>query len=133
MKLTRNQWMHLLGWVVVILLVQIALLIIPQYAPFIFGVGTGAFIIGFILRALSLYPGKSEPPILDLSSGLLGLIATILFLPKEVINIPVNIPIRLSLFIPPVVLLPHIVYIITNKTVGRFWLSGFSKYIGEYK
>lgn len=122
MNLTRNQWEHLLVWAITILPIEILLLIFPQYAWILFGLGGGTFIGGFIFRILKIYPGKSEPLIIDLLTGLLGLIASILFAPWELIGISK----RFLLTVPPLVLLPHIVNIIADKTLEKSWVSSFT-------
>lgn len=109
LELSRGQRNHLLKWLVIILTMEVILFFFPVLAWKAFLTLGMAFLIGFLLRVLGFYPGKYEPPILDLLSGALAFMCAIGSFAAK------NSPLISGLFIvlaPPFALIPHFVYII---------------------
>lgn len=107
--LSDNQFRTLLMWFLCILAVEIIMLIFNKKLPLIYAVIGGVFLVGFLLRLLNIYPGKSEPVILDL---LAFFIAFIMGGAAYTLN---NSPFRyLLIFISSLIVIPHIIYIITK-------------------
>jgi len=111
---TRNQKDHLVQWVIIIAIVELILLAFPVLACAMFLIGGAAFLVGFVLRMFNAYPGKDEPLLLDVLSGLLALaggVGCLLFNTSPLVVI-------LRLATPPVAVLPHFIYIICNSDLG---------------
>ena len=108
-ELSRIQRNHLLKWLAIIVVVEAILFFFPFLAwKALLALGI-AFWVGFLLRALGIYPGKYEPLILDLLSGALALICGVwCFVAGKTDGI-----VRLFILLaPPFALIPHFVYII---------------------
>jgi hypothetical protein len=114
LELTRNQKDHLIQWVIIIAIVELIVIAFPTFAWGIFFVGGIAFLAGFVLRAAHAYPGKDEPLLLDLFSGMLALAGGVGCL---LLNTPPLVVI-LRIATPPVAVLPHFIYIICNRELG---------------
>ena len=112
--LSRIQKNFLLRWLGTILIVELFLFLFPLLAWKVFLAVGVAFLIGFLLRVLNLYPGKYEPPILDLLSGALALICGLGCFIAGKTDVIVRLFILLA---PPFALTPHFLYIIHR--VGR--------------
>jgi hypothetical protein len=109
LQLSRIQRNHLLKWLVIILTMEVILFFFPLLAwKALLALGV-AFLIGFLLRILDSYPGKYEPPILDLLSGALALICGVGCFVAGKTDVAVRLFILLA---PPFALVPHFVYII---------------------
>lgn len=114
LQLSRIQKNFLLKWLVIILIVELFLFFFPLLAWKAFLALGVAFLIGFLLRVLDSYPGKYEPPILDLLSGALALICGVGCFVAGKTDVIVRLFILLA---PPFALVPHFVYIICR--LGR--------------
>ena len=84
----------------------------PAYLLFLL-VGAG-FLGGIVLRILKIYPGEDEPLLLDIVSFLLASLFSLL--------LTLTSPTHSSYLIykyafPPVLILPHLIYILTTPTI----------------
>jgi hypothetical protein len=113
-ELSRIRRNHLLKWLVIILVVEVLLFFFPFLAWKAFLALGVAFLMGFLLRVLGSYPGKYEPPILDLLSGALALICGVWCFVAGKTDVAVRLFILVA---PPFALVPHFVYIICR--LGR--------------
>jgi hypothetical protein len=109
MQLNRIQKHLLLKWLVIILIVEVFLFFFSFLAWKAFLALGGAFVIGFLLRVLDSYPGRYEPPILDLLSGALALVCGVGCFAVGKTDAIVRLFILLA---PPFALIPHFVYIV---------------------
>ena len=111
LALTRNQKDHLLQWAIIIAVVEVIVIAFPTFAWGIFLVGGIAFLVGFVLRMFHAYPGKEEPLLVDLLSGVLALaggIGCMILNASSLVVIP-------RMATPPVAIVPHFVYIVGNR------------------
>ncbi len=113
--LNRIQRNHLLKWLVIILTMEVILFFLPVLAWKAFLTLGMAFLICFLLRVLDFYPGKYEPPILDLLSGALAFIGGIGCFVAGASPFVVSFFVVLT---PPLALIPHFVYIINSKELA---------------
>jgi hypothetical protein len=111
---TRNQKDHLLQWVIITAIVELVLIAFPGLAWGIFLVGGVAFLVGFVLRTFHGYPGKDEPLLLDLLSGVPALAGGVGCLVLG--TSPLVVILRIAT--PPLAIVPHFIYIICNRDLG---------------
>jgi len=70
---TKSQWRYYRFWLIALLLAEGTMLCANKHLFEIYLVIALLFLCGFILRVLRLYPGESEPLILDCSAVVLAL------------------------------------------------------------
>lgn len=117
LELSRNQRDHLVQWLIIILIVEVFLFFFPLLAWGVFLISGMAFLIGFVLRALGIYPGKYEPLILDLLSGVLALLGAVGCLAARTSALTIS----LRILTPPFAIVPHFVYIVGKKGLEPSW------------
>jgi len=117
LTLTQNQKSHLLQWLVMILILESLLILFPLLAWRIFLACGAAFLFGFVLRLLNVYPGKHEPLILDLLSGILAVVGAIGCLAAGTSYFLS----ALRIAVPPLSATPHIIYIMRNRDIAASW------------
>lgn len=108
-----NQVDHLLQWMLILIPVELFLFLVPL-KPWIVLVIIGiAFMIGFLLRVFKVYPGENEPLVVDFSTSILA------FLASYCISLVKDLEVLLvsKFFSPFFILIPHFVYIISNKKI----------------
>ena len=110
--LTKNQKGYIKHWTVIIFIAICLLFASRGYLSIAYSIAAALFFIGLSLRLLNLYPGKREPLILDLSAVL---IAALLVVISDKAGGSVNIAILISM--SPVIILPHIFYIVLKKDI----------------
>lgn len=104
MNFSKRQKQTLKLWFTIILLAEVIFTIPWKFSIYLYVIGGALFLIGFILRLIDKYPGKAEPLILDVSSGLL---CFCIFIVSKITFNPIIIYTG-----PIIVLLPHIIYIL---------------------
>lgn len=88
------------------------MLLFNKYLFMIYLVIAGLFFVGLVLRILHLYPGKKEPFILDFFTVVIALLFASLAEIFKISNMRFVLLLTSSL-----IFLPHIMYIISNKTI----------------
>jgi fatty acid desaturase len=123
-KLTPNQIDHLIQWLIQILLVILILFFVPIPSWIIFILISSGFLVAVILRSFNFYPGKDEPLKVDISSALIAFFTAVIsfFLVKYPLFLIIS-----KLLIPFVILIPHFIYIISNKKLGPSGLIKIKK------
>jgi hypothetical protein len=112
-KLNKNQIVHFLLWLIFIFFIELLLFLLPVREWIILVITGTAFIAAFILRLSKHYPGKEEPLIVDLLSGLIGFIMILPFIFAD--NFIVKL--MLKAISPFFILIPHFIYIARNKKI----------------
>ena len=111
-KLTKEQGRLLKKWSLILLIVYSLFLLFLNLIPILFLLIAIIFAIGLTLRILKVYPGKTEPLILDAAGAFIALlIALILKFQK----LPDAISFILILIGPIIIILWHVIYILKNK------------------
>ena len=110
--LNKNQRGYIKHWLILIIIAEGFLLIFNKYLPILYLLITLLFLGGWILRLLNLYPGKSEPLILDISGACIGLVFFYLTTVFKLSNVRF-----LLIFVSSVIILPHLFFILANKNI----------------
>ncbi len=121
-KIKPNQRDHLIQWLMVIVVMAAAIFFVPVWLWLKTAVIGLAFFIGFLLRAFKAYPGAHEPLAIDIATAGIAFIFTALFI---YLKAPV-FQLAAGIAFPFVLLMPHIAYILKNKTIGK---PGFRKMV----
>ena len=110
--LTKNKWLYIRHWIILIITVEILMLLFNCYLPLIYLIISILFLVGLGLRVLNLYPGKEEPLILDSSAVFIALVLAHTSKWLSTFNIK-----SLLISISSIIILPHLVYIICKRDI----------------
>ncbi|MGM0366606.1 MAG: hypothetical protein ACQEP5_08745 [Actinomycetota bacterium] len=114
MKLKPNQRDHFIQWLMVIAALETVILLVPVRLWLKAAVIGLAFLIGFLLRFIKVYPGAEEPLAIDIATACIAFLFMFVFIyvKKPVFQMAAGIA------LPLVILIPHIIYIAKNKDIG---------------
>jgi hypothetical protein len=104
-KVSKEQKRYLFHWLRIVLVVEAIFFIFRDKILFLLLLVSILFFIGLILRISKLYPGRPEPLILDSYAVIISLL--IAFAYKAFLISAIFV-----ISIAPVIILPHIIYII---------------------
>jgi hypothetical protein len=113
-RFRTNQRDHLLQWLILIVLMEAILLSVPVSAWIKLAVLGSAFLTGFILRVCKAYPGEAEPAAIDIMTAGIAF----LLIPVFVFFIRPDWTFWTLAAVPFIVLVPHIIYIASNKEIA---------------
>lgn len=121
-KIKPNQRDHLIQWLMLIVVMEAAIFFVPVWLWLKTAVIGLAFFTGFLLRVFKIYPGAHEPLAIDISTAGIAFLFTafLIYVKTPVFQLIAGIA------FPFVILVPHIAYILKNKTMGK---PGFRKMI----
>ncbi len=107
--LSKSRESYLKKWLMLFVLAESAMILSRYSLWIVYLVIASIFLVGVLLRRFNLYPGDKEPLILDFSAVLISILLSYLSF-----RINSSRVLFLLIFLSPVIILPHIIYIIQN-------------------
>jgi len=107
-KLNENQKKMIFHWLGIVLAAEVIFFVFQAQIHAVLFLISILFFVGFILRLFEMYPGKTEPLILDALAVVITLLITFLY------RYSVISP-GIAMLFAPLIILPHIIYIIRTK------------------
>ncbi len=106
----ESQWRYYRFWLIITVICEIMMVLYHRHLTEIYFLIAILFLAGFLLRTLKLYPGESEPLILDFSAFLiaLGFACLVKFMNDSILKF-------LLIFCSSAIIVPHFIYIAREK------------------
>jgi len=108
--ITPNQWRYFRFWLSSLLCAEGLLLIFNRMIFEVYLLLAGCFFVGFLLRVCRIYPGESEPLVLDSSAVCFSLLYALVA--RNIIDSPWRF---LLILCSSVIIMPHLIYIYKEK------------------
>ena len=106
-SLSDIQKRYILHWLRIALIGEALLLFWPSTEHILYIIAV-CFLIGFLLRFLNKYPGKQEPLLLDILGVIFALALSTIYSNTIISKFVI-------MLIAPIIILPHIIYILSSK------------------
>jgi len=107
-KLSENQKRLIFHWLRIVLVAEVMLFLFRDKMLYILFLISTLFFVGFLLRLFKMYPGNDEPLDLDASAVVIALLITFAY--RYAL-----ISVGFAMLFAPVIILPHIIYIIRTN------------------
>jgi len=108
--ITSIQWRYIKKWIIAIVAAEVIMLVLNGFLPMLYVTVAVLFFAGFILRVLRIYPGEDEPLVLDASAVIIALLLAYFAAGQRY-----SAWRFLLIFFSSVIIVPHLVYIVTDK------------------